>query len=72
LTTYKRITTQLLINLHIYFVEDGLGVIKVCSVHGAKTFGARENAARITGTVKGTVYLYPYIAVTALPVQNYA
>ena len=33
----RRVTTHLLINLHIYFAEDGLGAIKVCSVRGTKS-----------------------------------
>ena len=58
MTTERRVTKHLLINLHIYFVEDGFGAIKGCSVHGAKPFGARGKAACISGTVSKVLCIY--------------
>ena len=72
MTTHRSVTTHLLINLHIYFVEDGLGAFKVFSVNGAKTFWTRGKVTFISETVPKILCIYILILAAALPVQNYA
>jgi hypothetical protein len=57
-TTARRVTTQLLINVYINFEKNGFGLIKVFSVHGAKMFGVGGKDACISGTVSKVLCIY--------------